>query len=98
MTFTFDFVRVKSYDGDQSTGNGILYFDDHYLIVRVDGINLESLKGRNVIIVEDIIDTGNTMQALVPMLENCGAASVVVQYVVYFFILDLRIVREGYSS
>lgn len=52
-------------------------FPIHFL-VRVDGINLESLKGRHVIIVEDIVDTGNTMQALVPMLENCGAASVVV--------------------
>ena len=51
---------------------------EHHSLVRVDGINLESLKGRHVIIVEDIVDTGNTMQALVPMLENCGAASVVV--------------------
>lgn len=57
---------------------------EHHSLVRVDGINLESLKGRHVIIVEDIVDTGNTMQALVPMLESCGAASVVVCFLPSF--------------
>lgn len=46
----------------------------------MEGINLESLKGRNVIVVEDIVDTGNTMQALIPMLTNCGVESVVVLF------------------
>lgn len=62
---TFDFVRVKSYEGTESTGN-----------VRVSGIDLESLRGRHLVIIEDIIDTGATMAKLVPMLQDLGAASV----------------------
>ena len=54
----------------------LIVVDD--FVVRVEGVNLESLKGRNVIVVEDIIDTGNTMKALIPMLEGCGVESVVV--------------------
>ena len=44
----------------------------------MDGIDLDTLKGRNVIIVEDIIDTGRTMQALVPLIQSHGAKSCVV--------------------
>lgn len=43
--------------------------------MKVDGIDLDTLKGRNVIIVEDIIDTGKTMQALVPLIQSHGAKS-----------------------
>ena len=46
--------------------------------MRVDGIDLDTLKGRNVIVVEDIIDTGRTMQALVPLIQSHGAKSCVV--------------------
>jgi hypoxanthine phosphoribosyltransferase len=34
------------------------------------------IRGKNVIVVEDIIDTGITMSALVPLLKQRGAASV----------------------
>ena len=37
--------------------------------------NLE-LKDRHIIIVEDIIDTGNTMAVFIPELESMGPASV----------------------
>lgn len=47
-------------------------------IVRIEGCNMESLKGRNVIIVEDIVDTGNTMSALVPYFHSYGVKSVCV--------------------
>lgn len=47
-------------------------------LVRVEGIKMETLRGRNVVIVEDIIDTGNTMKKLIPLIESCGVASVVV--------------------
>lgn len=39
---------------------------------------METLRGKNVVIVEDIIDTGNTMKKLIPLIESCGVASVVV--------------------
>jgi len=36
----------------------------------------KDIRGKNVIVVEDIIDTGITMAALVPLLKRRGAASV----------------------
>lgn len=61
-----DFVRLASYDnGTESSGQ-----------VRVTK-NVElSLKGRHVLIVEDIIDTGRTMDFFVKYCHSCGAASV----------------------
>ena len=52
------FVKLASYEGTASTG----------VIKEVIGLS-ESIKGRCVVIVEDIIDTGLTMQKLV---ENLG--------------------------
>ena len=65
---TFDFMRVQSYHNTESTGD--------VRIVESVGIDLESLKGRHILLVEDIIDTGNTMAKLVPYLEKFGPASV----------------------
>jgi len=64
---TFDFIRVKSYAGTESTGD-----------VRIDSVGLElsELRGRHVLLCEDIIDTGTTMSKLVPKLEETGALSV----------------------
>ena len=47
-------------------------------VVKVEGIKLEGLKGHHVVVVEDIIDTGNTMKVLIPMIEGYGAKSVAV--------------------
>lgn len=58
-------------------------------VVRIEGVNLETLKGRNVIVVEDIIDTGNTMKALIPMLQGCGVKSVVVHVLLFWVITRL---------
>ena len=52
------FVKLASYQGTTSTGK----------IKEVIGIN-EELKGRTVVIVEDIVDTGFTMER---MLEQLG--------------------------
>ena len=49
-----EFIRVASYEGQKSTGNIELKLD-------LD----ESLKDKNVIIVEDIVDTGRTMSYLI---------------------------------
>ncbi|XP_003742666.1 hypoxanthine-guanine phosphoribosyltransferase isoform X2 [Galendromus occidentalis] len=59
VPFSTDFIRIQSYVDDKSTGN-----------VRVIGLdNLENIRGKNVLIVEDIIDTGRTMVALLEHLK-----------------------------
>jgi len=50
IPYTFDFIRVKSYEGTSSTGN-----------VKIDNIDVSTLAGKHVLFVEDIIDTGLTM-------------------------------------
>lgn len=59
------FIRLKSYEGMGSTGT----------VKQVMGLG-EDIKGRDVIIVEDIIDTGRTMTRLVDDLRAMGPASV----------------------
>ena len=49
-------------------------------LVQIDGMNLEYLKGKHVIVVEDIIDTGKTMQKLIPLIESYGTLSCKVLY------------------
>lgn len=44
--------------------------------VKISGIDLKTITGRDVILVEDIIDTGTTMSALVPLLAEYAPASV----------------------
>uniref|UniRef100_F6PPI4 Hypoxanthine phosphoribosyltransferase n=2 Tax=Ciona intestinalis TaxID=7719 RepID=F6PPI4_CIOIN len=57
---SIDFIRLKSYSDDQSTGT-----------VRViGGDDLSNLRGKNVLIVEDMIDTGRTMTKLLSVLEQ----------------------------
>ena len=51
------FIRVSSYSGMESTGK----------LTEVVGLK-ENIKGRTVVIVEDIIDSGFTMQGLVKTL------------------------------
>ena len=65
LPFTVDYVRVKSYEGTSSTGN-----------VKITGIDMKTLEGRDIIIVEDIIDTGLTMTRLIPELQSHGTKSI----------------------
>ena len=58
-------VRLASYSGTDSVGP-----------VRLIGALSSELKGRNVIICEDIVDTGKTMVFLHSLLLEEGAASV----------------------
>ncbi len=51
------FVKIASYSGTKSTGK----------VKKIIGL-MQSLENRNVIIVEDIIDTGNTLDKLLPTL------------------------------
>lgn len=59
------FVKLASYTGTQTTS----------LVRELIGLN-EMLKGRVVVVVEDIIDTGTTMQYLINKLEYMGARKV----------------------
>ena len=59
------FVRVSSYEGTSSTGN----------IKELIGLN-ENIEGRNLVIVEDIIDSGITMREMLRMLKEKNPADV----------------------
>jgi len=61
-----DTMVVSSY-GDATTSSGL---------VKIKKDLDSDIRGRHVIVVEDIIDTGITMAALTPILEKRGAASV----------------------
>ena len=67
--FTFpceiDFMSVSSYDGTESIGD-----------VRIDKDMDLSCKGREVLIVEDIVDTGRTLREVKKLLKRKGAADV----------------------
>ena len=59
------FVKLASYQGTTSTGK----------VREVMGIN-EDLTGRTVVIVEDIVDTGQTMKCMIESLGTRNPASV----------------------
>ncbi|KAK9134395.1 hypothetical protein Syun_013725 [Stephania yunnanensis] len=61
-----DFVRVESYgSGTESNGAPTISWD-----VKND------VKGKHVVLVEDIVDTGNTLSCLIAHLQSKGARSV----------------------
>lgn len=59
------FVKLASYSGTSSTSE----------VKELIGLN-EKLKGRNIVILEDIIDTGTTMQYLINRLYYHGVSDV----------------------
>ncbi len=59
------FVRLKSYEGTSTTG----------VVKEVMGLT-EDISGRPVIVVEDIVDTGNTIKRLVDDLKGKNPAEV----------------------
>lgn len=59
------FVRLASYSGTKSTG----------VVKELIGLN-ESIKGRNVVVIEDIIDSGKTMVELIDKLKVQQPASI----------------------
>lgn len=61
------FVKLASYEGTSSTGK----------IKEMIGLK-EDIKGRTVVIVEDIVDTGFTMQNILDSLNKQGAKEVFV--------------------
>ncbi len=55
------FMKMASYEGTQSTND----------VKQLIGIN-ENLEGRTVVIVEDIVDTGNTIEELKALFKSKG--------------------------
>ena len=62
---TLSFFRLSSYKGMSSTGE--LTFKDVFD---------ENIQGRDVIVVEDIVDTGNTLSSFLPELQKLEPNSV----------------------
>lgn len=60
-----DFVKASSYNGTNSKGE-----------VDLDFTWKQNLNGKTVIIVEDIVETGNTITRLYAELQKAGAASI----------------------
>ena len=60
-----EFVRLQSYVNDHSTGS-----------VTIGGLDVSKLRGRDVLIVEDIVDTGRSAVAVVKCVREAGASRV----------------------
>jgi len=58
------FIKLASYQGTESSG----------IVNELIGLN-QDLKGRNIIILEDIIDTGNTLEKIIELFQNKEIAS-----------------------
>lgn len=65
LNLQYDFMDVSSYEGTESIG-------DIRIIKDLDS----SIKGKSIILVEDIVDTGRTIKTVVETLLNKGATSV----------------------
>ncbi len=66
------FVKMKSYEGTETTGK----------INELIGLS-EDLRGKAVILVEDIVDTGNTLERLSEILISKGVKSAQIATLLY---------------
>ncbi len=66
MPCEMSFVKYKTYVGTESSGKAKTLL----------GIDIQLVKDRNIVIVEDIVDSGFTMRRLIDDLNAAGAKSV----------------------
>lgn len=64
---TVSFIKLKSYAGTSSTGQ----------VNTLIGLDVD-LKGRHIVLVEDIVDTGKTLHEFLPQLEALEPASIAI--------------------
>lgn len=69
---TCDFLRVSSYDQDRSTG-----------VVRLEFDLTQSIEDKNVLLVEDIVDSGRTLRYLLRHLQTKRPAKLRVASLLY---------------
>ncbi len=72
MPCEISFVRISSYEGTSSTGQ----------VRELLGLS-DDIAGRHVIVVEDIVETGTSIEHLKAMLQQRGAASVAVSALLF---------------
>lgn len=66
------FIKVASYNGTEQS-------DDIFTVMGAE----PSLKGRDVIVIEDIVDSGNTIDAIIQILEDEGVNSYKIATLLY---------------
>ena len=65
VTCSIDFLGLRSYEGTESSG-----------VVQITSDLTKAVEGKHVLVVEDIVDTGLTMQYLLENLETRKPASI----------------------
>jgi hypoxanthine phosphoribosyltransferase len=65
LALTVDFIGISSYEGARSSG-----------VVQITSDLTRSIEGKDVLLVEDIVDTGLTMRYLLDNLATRGPATV----------------------
>jgi len=86
----FEFVKIKSYSGTQSTG----------VNVEMIGVDREKLADRHVVILEDIIDTGHSLDKVIKSLEGVPYKSLTIVTLLFkpeAFEKDFKIDHIGFS-
>ncbi len=66
------FVKLASYEGVKSTQT----------VKQLVGLN-EDVTGRTVVVLEDIVDTGNTLETIVTLLKNQGCSEIKIATLFY---------------
>lgn len=59
MKITYEFIKIKSYKGQKSTGE-----------ITIEGLNIKNIKNKNILIIEDIVDSGVSAFALTEYLSS----------------------------
>lgn len=72
LTAEICFIKLASYNGTTSSGN----------VITSIGLDTE-IKGRHIIVLEDIIDTGKTLSHFLPQLYNQQPASLKIVALLY---------------
>ncbi|EGF78007.1 hypothetical protein BATDEDRAFT_91122 [Batrachochytrium dendrobatidis JAM81] len=67
IPMSFEFIKVKSYENDQSVGDVKISLSEE---------DLKGFRGKDLLIVEDIVDTGKTMVGLTELLKKYQPASI----------------------